>query len=734
VIARPEPRPGPGDPKGGRLPADTGPGFATVLLPPVVHEASAAVLVVDLERREVTFANDLATELVPDTALPVGVDEWSVAAGLQTVTGEGLPPAAEDDPVAPVEPLLRVAQGEPVTGEAVTARRATSVTGSREVLWVLGLPLEGAPEPMSRLALVVFLPARNAHLIAGVQESAVTLRDRAVLATRVSFTITDPAQPDNPIVWVNPAFTTTTGYEADEVLGRNCRLLQGPDTDPRVVADMGRSLAAGQPLTTTLLNYRRDGTPFWNELSVSPVRDRAGTITHFVGVQADVTARVEAQRSRDEALSQVALAADRLALLADFTSRMALSQQPQQIVELLCDVLIPRVGTWASVYTLDDAQRITTPTVRHERAATDPAIAAAVAELRDLVPDQLQSSSPVYRVLSGEASQVLIPDYDAAPSTVSGAAPDERTTLNRKLGTRSVVAVPLLARSGILGCVALIADDSRPPFGETELSLLRDLAVRAGLMLENTQLYSRQRAAAATLQRSLLPRLPRIEGIEVAARYVPSADEAAVGGDWYDVFTLRDDGVGVVVGDVMGHNYDSAARMGKLSTIVRAYTWPGSVPGDVLAAVDELLAYSGGLDILATGLLGTLHLHAGGATLRLANAGHPPPILRLPDGTIRLVDEAQGPMIGVARLRRDGDARPADTTIELPSGAMLIFFTDGLVDAYSSAPDLDLGLAELVRLTAELPGDASPRTVVERLTGPDISPTDDVALVALRIT
>ena len=122
-------------------------------------------------------------------------------------------------------------RAEPVTGEAVTARRATAVTPAREVLWVLGLPLTGAPEPIASLALVAFLPARNARLIAGVQESAVMMRDRAVLATRVSFTITDPHRPDGPLVWVNPAFTETTGYTFDEAVGSNCRFLQGPDTD-----------------------------------------------------------------------------------------------------------------------------------------------------------------------------------------------------------------------------------------------------------------------------------------------------------------------------------------------------------------------------------------------------------------------------------------------------------------------------------------------------------------------
>ena len=284
----------------------------SALLPPVVNEASAAILVVDLRVGEVTFANQLAQELVPGMRLPVGLDEWSVAAGLEDLGGSDIPADADPHP-GPDRglSLLRVANGEPVLGEAVTAARPTAASHEREPLWVLGLPMSEAPEPFSSLALIAFMPLRNAQLVAGAQESVSLLRDRAVLATRVSFTISDPSRPDNPLVWVNPAFSATTGYGFDEVVGQNCRFLQGPDTDRRVVGDIRRSLEQGRPITTTLLNYRKDGAAFWNELSISPVFDQDGRLTHFVGVQADVTARVDAQHARDEALQQAEIAAGR---------------------------------------------------------------------------------------------------------------------------------------------------------------------------------------------------------------------------------------------------------------------------------------------------------------------------------------------------------------------------------------------------------------------------------------
>jgi hypothetical protein len=98
------------------------------------------------------------------------------------------------------------------------------------------------------------------------------LRDRPVVATEMAFTITDPRRPDDPLVWVNPSFTRLTGWSHDDAVGRNCRLLQGPNTDRAVVGRIARSLNHRQPVTEVLLNYRRDGTAFWNEVSISPWR------------------------------------------------------------------------------------------------------------------------------------------------------------------------------------------------------------------------------------------------------------------------------------------------------------------------------------------------------------------------------------------------------------------------------------------------------------------------------
>lgn len=122
-------------------------------------------------------------------------------------------------------------------------------------------------------------------------EDELRLHNRAIQAASQGILITDPNQPDNPIIFVSAGFERMTGYRAEEVQGQNCRLLQGKDTNPATVAEMRTAIAQQQTCSVEILNYRRDGAPFWNQLTISPVVDDGGELTHFVGVQTDVTAR-----------------------------------------------------------------------------------------------------------------------------------------------------------------------------------------------------------------------------------------------------------------------------------------------------------------------------------------------------------------------------------------------------------------------------------------------------------
>jgi serine phosphatase RsbU (regulator of sigma subunit) len=243
------------------------------------------------------------------------------------------------------------------------------------------------------------------------------------------------------------------------------------------------------------------------------------------------------------------------------------------------------------------------------------------------------------------------------------------------------------------------------------------------------RLYQQEHAVADTLQRSLLPELPELPGITAAAHYVSASTAADVGGDFYDLLQLPDGSVGMVIGDVVGHDVAAAAAMGHLRGLIRACVWEAEDPdpGAVLARVDRLVQ---GLHVapMATMVyLRALRPAAPGQPWRVhvANAGHPPLILRRPDGAVELCDDVNGLLVGV-----DAATERRTATTELAPGSTLLAYTDGLIERPGS--DLDQGIDELCRRLAAVPADASPRALCDAAVAGTLDGRDDVALIAVR--
>ena len=202
---------------------------AQASLPGVLSDVPVAVLVIDQAAGTVTYANTAAIELAGNVRLPVGVDAWGAAAGLTDLSSEPLASTAS--------PLSLVSSGRPVVGEAVRLSPSRSTNGARaaedepdQVLWVTGFPLSHTGSEQ-QLSLVVFLQIDEPDSADDPEAALQALRERAVVATDIAFTITDPRQEDDPLVWVNPSFTRISGYSYEESVGRNCRFLQGPATE-----------------------------------------------------------------------------------------------------------------------------------------------------------------------------------------------------------------------------------------------------------------------------------------------------------------------------------------------------------------------------------------------------------------------------------------------------------------------------------------------------------------------
>jgi serine phosphatase RsbU (regulator of sigma subunit) len=245
-------------------------------------------------------------------------------------------------------------------------------------------------------------------------------------------------------------------------------------------------------------------------------------------------------------------------------------------------------------------------------------------------------------------------------------------------------------------------------------------------------LYRNEHLLAEGLQRSLLPALPAVGGLELAARYLPGSSGQQVGGDWYDVFELDGGYVGLVIGDVLGHDIDAAVMMSRVQTALRAHALVGEQPAAVLDRLDQLVK-SLQTDRLVTVFYGLLEPpdEAGNRRLVFANAGHPPPLLHDPRNGTREIDEAESLLLGVPVPRTEARTHKA---MMLPPDATLVLYTDGLIEVPGlSLTDLIANLRDTT--TAAVPG-ASAGEVCDRLLA-KIHPTarrDDVAILVVQLS
>ncbi|GLW08280.1 hypothetical protein Misp01_34100 [Microtetraspora sp. NBRC 13810] len=258
-------------------------------------------------------------------------------------------------------------------------------------------------------------------------------------------------------------------------------------------------------------------------------------------------------------------------------------------------------------------------------------------------------------------------------------------------GGRGVAVLPMAVGSDSLGVlvVRLPGDRLLTPEEQEELAAIAGLGACA---LQRAGRFDIEHQLAATLQRSLLPdRLPNVPGISSWATYCSATSETTIGGDWYDLIPLEDDRVALVIGDVSGHGVAAAAVMGQIRSGLSAYLLEGHDPGQALARTARM-AEALEPELMVTACCAVLHLETG--TLMYANAGHPPPIVRHPDGTVGYLSPATSPPLGIT-------APDSYTACEerLAPGSTLVLYTDGLVERRGEP--IDTGLQRLAERLGE---------------------------------
>ncbi|MFF1548850.1 SpoIIE family protein phosphatase [Streptomyces sp. NPDC058291] len=283
--------------------------------------------------------------------------------------------------------------------------------------------------------------------------------------------------------------------------------------------------------------------------------------------------------------------------------------------------------------------------------------------------------------------------------------------------------LPLIASGRPVGaCVLAYAEPRR--FSTHERAVLASLAGLIAQALDRALLYDVKHQLAHGLQAALLPpSLPSLAGLEATARYLPANRGMEIGGDFYDLVPSPPLAA-AVIGDVQGHNVTAAGLMGQLRTAVRAYTTVGQEPGEVMRSTNRLLIDLGS-ELLASCLY--LRLDPAHGRAVMARAGHPPPLLRRPDGRVRVLDLAGGPLLGI-----DDSATYPTTEVELSAGCVLALYTDGLIE--TPGVDIEDAVADLGRRLGAA-GDRPLEEVADELVGHYAAAEeriDDVALLLLR--
>ncbi|MEU3252341.1 SpoIIE family protein phosphatase [Streptomyces sp. NPDC006997] len=340
----------------------------------------------------------------------------------------------------------------------------------------------------------------------------------------------------------------------------------------------------------------------------------------------------------------------------------------QDVIELIADQIMPAFGAQGLVLSIADAGRLW---ITGHRGYTPEAVEHldGLPVDTDLTPAgrTLASGIPAFFASTAELSRL----YPQAP----GASGDKQAW----------AFLPLIISGEPIGCCVLSYDHPRE-FPAEERAVLTSLAGLIAQALDRARLYDTKHALAHGLQQALLPHvLPEVTGLKVAARYLPATRGMDIGGDFYDVIRLGDTAAAVVIGDVQGHNVAAAALMGQVRTAVHAHAALGTSPARVLAAANRLLTDLG-VDLFTSCLYAHLDFARGRVTL--ASAGHPPPLLRLPDGDTRPLVMPPGPLLGV-----DPDADFPLTEVPLAPGTLLALYTDGLVE--TPGVDLDDSIAAL---------------------------------------
>ncbi|MFE1290238.1 SpoIIE family protein phosphatase [Streptomyces sp. NPDC058751] len=526
------------------------------------------------------------------------------------------------------------------------------------------------------------------------------------------------------IIAVNASAEDLLARSAGDLLGHDAHDLLHGDVHgqplPRTRCRMRQAFHAGRIAQAEKDHFvRGDGSVLPISWMIAPYDiggGAGGTLVVFT-----VSDRGPDTGPRPEAVTGPLPELERLALLAETTTRLTSTLDVEEALRRLVALVVPRLADWAVIDLITERDEVWRKAVVHAEGDT----LVYHEELQGPMPPiPEESPMPLSRALRGVASTLAGPEtYRREPD--SGIAVEQRNLFDAT-GIRSAAIAPIRSAREVLGALTLGRAGHPGDFAPADLPLIEDITRRAGLALDNARLYQRQRKVAETMQNHLLPQMPRVPGLEMTVRYLPAPDASQVGGDWYDAFPLSDGATALAVGDVVGHDLEAAAGMAQVRNMLRAYAWSQTEPPSrIVERLDEAIRHITDVT-MATVILARLEeADDGWWKLSWSNAGHPPPLLISHDGLADYLTDGHGILLGVG-----AGPRP-DATAPLPPGSTLVLYTDGLIEELGHS--LDEGLERLRRHAAALahrPLASFTDQLLRRVRPADND--DDVALLALR--
>ncbi|WP_269856848.1 SpoIIE family protein phosphatase [Streptomyces sp. RPT161] len=533
--------------------------------------------------------------------------------------------------------------------------------------------------------------------------------------------------PDLRFVWLNDALERTGGIPREERLGKRFAEVLPELEAEKVEAQMRQVLETGQPTIDFEYRGRTPADPNREHAystSFFRLDDAFGRVLGVCYMVVDVTERWRAR--------------ERLALLNEAGARTGSTLDVARTAQELAEIGVPRLADFVAVDLLDTVLRGDAPRggplldIRELRRAGQKSVLEGTPESAAATGDtvRVEPDSPWARCLA-DGTSFLETEPDTGPGGWM-AADIIRSDSFRTFGLRSLMLVPIRARGNVLGVATFVRWQRPDPFEQDDLLLAEEVVARAAVNIDNARRFTREHSTALALQRDLLPhKLTTRTTLEVASRYLPAGASGGVGGDWFDVIPLSGARAALVVGDLVGHGISAAASMGRFRTAVRTLADMDLPPDELLAHLDDLVLPPGGEDEEAAqaepGVGATcLYVVYDPVTRRcaMARAGHPPPAIVAPDGTVTFPELPPGPRLGM------GGMPFQSAEFELAEGGLLALYTDGLLEA--DGRDVAEGLDRLrtVLSDTDRPLEEICGAVLDALlTGP---PDDDVALLIAR--